>query len=195
MKRFCKNAFILISKIIMPLFYEKEYLRGKWFDNNVSGWKWCWKGLLWQKILGINRKVPWPVSFKVTMGSGWKNIKFNLDDMNNFQGFGVYFQSFYADIFIGKGTYIGPNVGLITANHDPENLENHLEGESIILGEKCWIGMNSVILPGVNLGNHTIVAAGSVVTKSFSRGNYMIGGVPAKIIKDLDTMAVKNDEY
>lgn len=193
MKRIYKKSFILISKVIIPVFYKKEYLRGKWFDNNVSGWKWCWKGILWQKILGINRKVPWPVSFKVTMGSGWENIKFNLDDMNNFQGFGVYFQSLYADIIIGKGSYIGPNVGLITANHDPERLEKHLDGKSIIIGEKCWIGMNSVILPGVELGNNTIVAAGSVVTKSFSSGNYVIGGVPAKVIKEHSTKARGGD--
>ncbi|EOJ3081127.1 DapH/DapD/GlmU-related protein, partial [Acinetobacter baumannii] len=53
------------------------------------------------------------------------------------------------------------------------------------IGDKCWIGMNSVILPGVVLGNGTIVAAGAVVTKSFKQGNIVIAGVPAKIIKEI----------
>ena len=46
--------------------------------------------------------------------------------------------------------------------------------------------MNSVILPGVELGNRTIVAAGTVVTKSFKQGNIVLGGVPAKIIKEIN---------
>jgi acetyltransferase-like isoleucine patch superfamily enzyme len=45
--------------------------------------------------------------------------------------------------------------------------------------------MNSVILPGVELGPHTIVGAGSIVTKSFPEGNCIIVGNPAKKIKDL----------
>lgn len=45
--------------------------------------------------------------------------------------------------------------------------------------------MNAVILPGVHLGDHTIVGAGSVVTRSFPEGNIIIAGVPAKKIKDL----------
>jgi acetyltransferase-like isoleucine patch superfamily enzyme len=46
--------------------------------------------------------------------------------------------------------------------------------------------MNAVILPGVTLGDHTIVGAGSVVTKSFENGNCVIAGNPAKIIKNLE---------
>ena len=45
--------------------------------------------------------------------------------------------------------------------------------------------MNSVILPGIVLGNHTIVGAGSIVTKSFPEGNCVIAGNPAKKIRDL----------
>ncbi len=52
-----------------------------------------------------------------------------------------------------------------------------------MIGEKSWIGMNSMILPGVSLGPNTIVGAGSVVTKSFIDGNCIIAGNPARIIK------------
>ena len=51
----------------------------------------------------------------------------------------------------------------------------------------CFIGYGSIILPGITIGENTIVAAGSVVTKSFSDGNVVIGGNPAKIICDIDT--------
>jgi acetyltransferase-like isoleucine patch superfamily enzyme len=104
---------------------------------------------------------------------------------HNFQGFGNYFQNFSGKIVVGRGTYIAPNVGIITANHDPLDLDKHLPGEDVILGEGCWIGMNSVILPGVVLGPHTIVGAGSVVTKSFIEGNCIIAGNPASVIRKL----------
>ena len=62
--------------------------------------------------------------------------------MNNFQGFGNYFQNFSAKIVIGRGTYIAPNVGIITVNHNLKNLDKHLPGKDVVISEKCWIGMN-----------------------------------------------------
>ena len=76
-------------------------------------------------------------------------------------------------------------MGLITTNHDVYNLNQHVEGKDIILKQKCWIGMNAVILPGVTLGPQTIVGAGSVVTHSFPNGHCIIAGVPAKVIRYL----------
>ncbi len=105
--------------------------------------------------------------------------------MNNFQHFGCYFQCWRGKIKIGKGSYIAPNVGIITQNHDLQDLDTHAEAKDVVLGQKCWIGMNSIILPGVILGDKTIVGAGSVVTKSFVNGNCVIVGNPAKIIRDL----------
>lgn len=52
----------------------------------------------------------------------------------------------------------------------------------IVIGNNCFIGINSTILPGVTLGDNTIVAANSVVTKSFNEGNIVIGGNPARKI-------------
>lgn len=48
------------------------------------------------------------------------------------------------------------------------NPNQHQPGKDIVLGKNCWIGMNSTVLPGVVLGDHTVVGAGSVVTKSVS---------------------------
>ena len=78
------------------------------------------------------------------------------------------------------------NVGLITANHSLEDLDKHQEGKPIVLGKSNWIGMNSVILPGVILGDNTVVGAGSVVTHSFPEGNCVIAGAPAKKIRKLE---------
>jgi acetyltransferase-like isoleucine patch superfamily enzyme len=82
-------------------------------------------------------------------------------------------------------TWIAPNVGIVTFNHDFLDVNNYLPGSDVIIGKKCWIGMNSMILPGVCLGDNTIVGAGSIVTKSFPEGYVVIAGNPAKIIKKI----------
>ena len=191
MKRIIKNILKKILKILSPMlklilsvFFNKKYLNGKYFDDQVIGYYWCFKAIFRQKILGFNRNIPWPVSPFIVI-SNPNNIIFHNDDLNNFQGYGNYFQNFNGKITIGKGSYIAPNVGIITANHDINDLDKHLQGKDVVLGEKCWIGMNCVILPGVVLGPHTIVGAGSVVTKSFPEGNCIIAGNPAKIIRKL----------
>jgi len=184
-KKVIKRIFIIISRLIVPIFFDRKYLVGRWFDDSVIGWIWAWKSILWQKFFGFNRHIPWPVSPFIVISSA-ENIIFHPDDINNFRGFGNYYQNFSAKIIIGHGTYVAPNVGIITANHDLRNLDRHLPGRDVIIGENCWIGMNSVILPGVVLGPRTIVGAGSVVTKSFPEGNCVIAGNPAKIIKKLD---------
>lgn len=174
---------------IFALFmYDKKYLKGRWFAGKFNGvcsmgWKWVvhdgWQRLFSNK----NSLARFPVNQDCTVLCP-HNIEFDVDDLNNFQGTGIYYQAF-GKIRLGKGTYIGPNVGLITSNHDIGNLDEHITPKPILIGEKCWIGMNSVILPGVELGNNTIVGAGSVVTKSFKQGNCVIAGNPAKIIKEV----------
>jgi len=171
--------------ILGALFYKKKYYYGKWFKGRLfgiaaPGWKWICIDLVGKKF---NPFIPWPVSPRITVGD-YTHIHFHPDDLNNFQGFGNYFQTFNGGhIYIGKGTWIAANVGIITTNHTIGNLNEHDEPKDVILGERCWIGMNSVILPGVVLGDDTVVGAGSIVTKSFCGGHCVIAGNPARFIK------------
>ncbi|MBZ4646317.1 MAG: capsular polysaccharide synthesis enzyme [Clostridia bacterium] len=184
---FKKRVFLFLLPLIrfsFGIFYKKEYLTGKYFSNSLIGWRWALRSIVWQKIFGFNRHVPWPVSPFIKINDPNK-IHFHIDDINNFQTYGNYFQNFNAEIYIGKGTYIAPNVGIITVNHNIKDLDTYQDGEDIIIGERCWIGMNSMILPGVELGNNTIVGAGSIVTKSFTEGNLIVAGNPARIVKRL----------
>ncbi|MBA3828868.1 MAG: acyltransferase [Taibaiella sp.] len=89
-------------------------------------------------------------------------------------------------VTIGDYSNIGPNVGIISANHDA--IENNLQIKTrpIIIGKFCWMGINSTILPEVTLGDFTIVGAGAVVTKSFPDGYCVIAGNPAVVIKQLN---------
>ncbi|HBC32301.1 MAG TPA: acyltransferase [Clostridiales bacterium] len=171
-------------KLLSMIFYDKKYLLGRWYTDSNQGWKWVLTGIWYQKILGFNREIPFPIC-PFTIVSNYNNIHFHPDNLDNFQSPGCYLQCSRAHIYIGHGTYIAPNVGIITANHDPYNLDKYLEAKDVIIGDNCWIGMNSVILPGVTIGNQTIVAAGSVVSKSFVNGKCIVGGVPASLIKEL----------
>lgn len=92
-------------------------------------------------------------------------------------------------ILIGDYTNLGPNVGILSANHDTINNSIFTPAPPIKIGNFCWIGMNAVILSGIELGDFTVVGAGAVVTKSFTDGYCIIGGSPAVIIKLLDKQA------
>jgi hypothetical protein len=169
---------------ISSLFFDKKYLCGRWFDNDFTGWFWVLRGVFFQKLLWFNFDCRFPVSPLIRVSNS-RNIEFDPDNLDNFQQFGNYFQCDQGKIILGKGTYIAPNVSIITWNHDLNNLDEHLPAQNVCIGKNCWIGINSVILPGVTLGDHTIVGAGSIVTKSFISGNCIIAGNPAKIIKDI----------
>ena len=172
------------------LFYDKKYVTGKYFYGGkyhgiaAQGWRWAACDGAARILIHANKGIPWPTSWRMTVLHP-ENIEFDPNDLHIFHTYGTYFQAADGKIRIGKGTWIAPNVGLITANHDIRNLENHAPGKDIIIGEKCWIGMNAVILPGVTLGPSTIVGAGAIVTHSFPEGNCVIAGNPAKVIRTL----------
>lgn len=185
MKKLFKDLFFKLVTFLGKIFYDKKYLQGQYFSEQGDGWWWVFRGIWFQKILRFNSHLPFPANPTVRI-SNLNNLVFGSDNLNNFQSFGIYFQNFSGKIYLGDRVYLAPNVGLITANHDFNDLSKHLEGKDIHIGNDCWIGMNSVVLPGVKLGNKTIVGAGSVVTKSFEEGNLIIGGNPAKILKKLE---------
>ncbi len=88
---------------------------------------------------------------------------------------------------IGKDTIVGQYFSIHPENHNFESTTEliRFQGVSrlgVIIGSNCWLGSKVTVLDGVTIGDNCIVAAGSVVTKSFD-ANTVIGGVPAKILK------------
>jgi acetyltransferase-like isoleucine patch superfamily enzyme len=174
----------IIKKIIW--FFIKLFPLGrKIFETRHSQTPVTFKYWWWQKVLGFNKAAYWPVHFTSRISSP-QNVYAGVDTcpgyMNNcyIQGLGK--------IYIGDYTQVAPGVGIISSNHDLYNSTKQVIGK-VVIGKYCWLGMNSIILPDVELGDFTIVAAGSVVTKSFREGYCVIGGVPASIIKQLDRCA------
>ena len=146
--------------------------------------------IFFQKIIGINRKVPWPVHWSSIVSYPERISRYHW---RPFPGYlpGSYIQAMNG-IIIGKNVRLGPGIKIVSASHNLYDYDVHDNAPPIIIGDNCWIAANAVILPGVVLGDHTVVAAGAVVNKSFEEGNCVIGGVPAKKIKDLGTYKGKN---
>lgn len=104
---------------------------------------------------------------------------------NVFINSGCHFQD-QGGITIGDGTLIGHNVLLATLNHDfnPEK-RGTTYPSPIVIGKNVWIGSNSIILPGIKIGDGAIIGAGSVVTKDVPSMMVAVGN-PAKVIKKVN---------
>lgn len=90
-------------------------------------------------------------------------------------------------IEIGDDVLIGQQVVIATLNHDLNSEKRaNMIPKPVKIGNKVWIGAHATILSGVTLGDGAVVAAGAVVTKDVPK-NVVVGGVPAKIIKEIET--------
>lgn len=95
------------------------------------------------------------------------------------------FASFHikdAEIYIGNNVAIGPGVTLFGAGHDYSEYSLPDNAENIIINDYVWIGGNSTILQGVEIGEGAVVGANSVVTKNVEPYSIVVGN-PAKFIK------------
>jgi acetyltransferase-like isoleucine patch superfamily enzyme len=88
---------------------------------------------------------------------------------------------------IGARTLVGYRAMILSANHRIPDLPGRIFGSGhvhskVTIGSDVWIGANSLIMPGVTIGNNSICAAGSVVTSDVP-ANVIVGGIPARVIK------------
>ena len=132
--------------------------------------------------------------------------KFSLGDYSVIESFACI-NNAVGDVIIGDHTRIGLHntiIGPVTIgchvnlaqgitvtalNHNFEDSDKRIDEQGVsttpvTIEDDIWIGANAVILPGVTIGNHSVVAAGAVVTKNVPPHS-LVAGVPAKIIKHI----------
>ena len=172
MKAFIKNRLPFLYRFLI-------WLRRPTGSIPFSLWM---VNLIFQRILGINRRFPWMINYtsyivfpdKIQLGKNvWKSFALSGN---------CYFQAING-IEIGDDTIFAPGIKIISANHDVNDLAKHALEKPVIIGKNCWLGAGSIILPGVELGDHCVVGAGAVVTHCFP-GNSILVGVPAKRINN-----------
>ncbi|MBQ9042690.1 MAG: sugar O-acetyltransferase [Eggerthellaceae bacterium] len=88
-------------------------------------------------------------------------------------------------IYIGERALLGHNCVIATLNHDMDPAKRaNLVPAPVRIGADAWLGANVTVLPGVTIGEGAVVAAGAVVTRDVP-ARTVVGGVPAKVIKEL----------
>jgi acetyltransferase-like isoleucine patch superfamily enzyme len=92
-------------------------------------------------------------------------------------------------VTIGSHVNLAQGITVTALNHNFEDTEKRIDEQGIhttpvTIGDDVWIGANAVILPGVHIGQHCVIAAGAVVTKDVPPHS-LVAGVPAKIMKQI----------
>ena len=92
-------------------------------------------------------------------------------------------------VCIGDNVNLAQGITVTALNHNFADTSRRIDEQGIstnpvVIGDDVWIGANAVILPGVTIGRHVVVAAGAVVTKDVP-SYCVVAGVPAKVIKEL----------
>ena len=90
-------------------------------------------------------------------------------------------------IYIGDYTMLGPNVTIATAGHpiDPELRKRGLQYNlPVHIGRNCWLGAGVIVMPGITIGDNTVIGAGSVVTKDIPSGVVAVGN-PCKVLRQV----------
>ncbi len=91
-------------------------------------------------------------------------------------------------IYVGDKTMIGPNVTIAAAAHpiSPELREKGYQYNlPVKIGKNCWIGAGVTIVPGVTVGDNSVIGAGSVVTRDIP-ANVVAVGVPCRVLREID---------
>jgi hypothetical protein len=132
-----------------------------------------------QKIVGIHRLAPWPVHFTTRIIYRERIKRGNRTYPGWSQG--CYIQA-RNGIEIGHNLRMGPNVGLISSNHDPNDYDKAVPAAPIRIGNNVWLGMNTVVLPAITIGDNVIIGANSVVTHDIP-SNVIAAGNPCRVLR------------
>jgi len=114
---------------------------------------------------------------------GFETKKVSIGD-GSFVNVGCWFEG-AGHVSIGRNVFLGPQVMIITSIHE---IDEHGQAArmpspgEVLIGDQCWLGARAMIMPGVTIGDGTIIGAGAVVTRDCEPGAVYVG-VPARRLR------------
>lgn len=182
--------------MIDKLHTEELYLPG---DEEILKEQTAYQNLLWE----YNQTRPSETAkrtmlLKKMLGDCGENVYIEAPFYANFGGHHCHFGNMvYANyhltcvddthIYVGDYTMIGPNVTIATAGHPilPELREQVYQyNVPVHIGRNCWIGAGAIIMPGVTIGDDSVIGAGSVVTRDIPAGVVAVGN-PCRVKREI----------
>ncbi len=184
-KEKCRQGLLYDANYDRELLAERERAKELLYDyNRLRPSQYAEKTDLLQSLLGkVGKQVIIEPPFNCDYG-------YNIEVGENFYANVNLVILDGAKVTIGDNAFIAPNVGIYTAGHplDAERRNQGLEyAYPIRIGNNVWIGAHSVILPGVTIGDHVVIGAGSVVTKDIPSYSLAVGN-PCRVIRSLEAM-------
>jgi len=134
-----------------------------------------------QKIMGFNRKVPWPVDFRSKV-LGVEHIQKGImcDPGDNI---GIYINA-YGGLQMGDNVNIGQNTIITTTNHNIYDHRKISEKKGVKIGSNVWIGANCSIVAGVTIGDNVTIGAGCTIREDIKSNSI--------VIQDAKSLSINN---
>ncbi len=174
MKRILKKIFFKLDDTLFRWIVKwlyPQYKRPRYgYQLNINILK---KYFFFQKVLGINRKVPWPVHFSSQVLNVHKIEKGICSDPGD--NIGIYINA-GGGLKLGNNVNIGQNTTLTTTNHYKYDHRKQGFKKGITIGDNVWIGANCCIIAGVKIGNNVTIGAGCVIREDIPDNCTVVGG-------------------
>lgn len=176
----------------MNIYRAKRYIKGK-----IVAFAWKMRGVEIQdriSVLGVSPHIAGKgsiklgslVSFRGCGSRSWFHVSANATlsiGSKSFINSGVMIDA-SSSINIGRNCLVGDCVVIQDSNYHEIDEESGVRTKSVTIGDNVWIGRNSIILPGVEIGDHSVIGAGSVVTRSVPPRS-LAAGNPARVIREV----------
>jgi acetyltransferase-like isoleucine patch superfamily enzyme len=181
MRRILKSVLVFfddtIFRVLVKLIYPQYQRQRKGYCYNFIILR---RYFFMQKIMGFNRRVPWPVDFRSKI-IGFEHIEKGImcDPGDNI---GVYINA-YGGLKLGDNVNIGQNTIIVTTNHNKYDHRKLGKKKGIIIGNNVWIGANCSILAGVTIGDNITVGAGCTIRQNISSNSL--------VTQDANTITIK----
>lgn len=175
MKSFLKKIAELLDdsffRFFVKLFYP-QYRRPRF--GYLKNYQLLYRYFFYQKIIGLNRNVQWPVHRLSTIISPELIVKGICCDPGDNPGI---FINASGGLKMGNNVNIGPNTIIVTANHDKYDHRKVTDLKGVQIGNNVWIGANCSILAGAQIGDEVTIGAGCVIS----------GAIPSKTTVTVNT--------